>query len=355
MPLYYSLRFQPDIQEKNRTIEGLLRLKESLDTVPIKTIDKNILIATWNIREFDADAYGLRSQEAMLYIAEIIDHFDLVAIQEVRDNLKALERLQEILGKWWKVVFTDVTEGKPGNRERLAFLYDSRKLSFTGLSGEIVIPPIPVKENGKTVRYDPSDQLYRTPFVVGFQAGWFKFMIATVHIAYGENKGDSEQRVKEIKLLSDFLAKRVRSNYSLYKNLIILGDFNIFKTTNQTFKEISKNFTIPKELQELPSNAIKNKHYDQIGYKFMDEVKMTNAGVFDFYSDVYRLEDEAEYIGKMGKAYDQTSKGKARDKKGKTSYYKTYWRTHQMSDHLPMWAEFEIDFSQKYLKGLLPK
>jgi hypothetical protein len=27
----------------------------------------------------------------------------------------------------------------------------------------------------------------------------------------------------------------------------------------------------------------------------------------------------------------------------------TYWRTFQMSDHLPMWVELKIDYSDDYL------
>ena len=73
-------------------------------------------------------AYGERAEECLYYMAEIISHFDLVAVQEVREDLKALDRLRRILGsRYWKYVVTDVTEGSPGNRERLAFLYDSRK------------------------------------------------------------------------------------------------------------------------------------------------------------------------------------------------------------------------------------
>jgi hypothetical protein len=36
----------------------------------------------------------------------------------------------------------------------------------------------------------------------------------------------------------------------------------------------------------------------------------------------------------------------------KATYYKSYWRTFQMSDHLPMWVDLQIDYSQEYLNGL---
>jgi hypothetical protein len=52
----------------------------------------------------------------------------------------------------------------------------------------------------------------------------------------------------------------------------------------------------------------------------------------------------------MGEAYNVTSKGKSRDETGKKQYYRTYWRTHQMSDHLPMWMEIKTDFGREYLQ-----
>ncbi|MFN8254907.1 MAG: endonuclease/exonuclease/phosphatase family protein [Bacteroidales bacterium] len=353
MPVYSHIKQIQDPVEKERTINGLLNLKAGLKSIPKKNIDENLIIATWNIREFDSPAYGDRSQEAMAYIAEIINRFDLVAVQEVRDDLKALNSLMKILGKSWDCIFTDTTEGSHGNGERLAFLYDRRKLSFSGLAGEIVIPPIEEKEGKSNTIYKPAEQLYRTPFVVGFHAGWLKFMISTAHIVYGENKEDSPERIKEISLLSDFLAARIENKTALYKNLILLGDFNIFNPKNKTFKEISKNFTVPEELQALPSNAMKNKHYDQIAFKFTETVKIRNAGVFDFYNHVYKVEDELKYVENMGTAYLKTSAGKTRTAASKTDYYKTYWRTYQLSDHLPMWIEFETDFSEDYLKTIL--
>ena len=338
--------------EKKRTVKNILALKARLNSIPVKTTDKNILIATWNIREFDSSAYGARVNEAIYYIAEVVNRFDLIAVQEVRDDLAGLKRVMKLLGKWWKVIYTDTTEGAHGNHERLAFVYDSRKLKFTGLAGEAVIPEIEVREKGKKTIYKPSEQLFRTPFIVSFQAGWFNFMISTAHIVYGDNVNDSPKRIKEIGLLSDFLAKKVKGKYAESKNLILLGDFNIFKPGNKTFKMITKNFTIPKAIQNLPSNAPKNKHYDQIALRLEKNVKLTNAGVFDYFDTVFRVEDEKAYINAMGKSYYHTSKGKARNAKSKSRYYKTYWRTHQMSDHLPMWVEFDIDYSVGYLKGI---
>jgi hypothetical protein len=135
-------------EEGKRTAARLLNLRTALEQeIPKRNIGGTLLLATWNIREFDSPSYGDRKDEPLYYIAEIIDHFDLVAVQEVRDNLDALERLMDFLGSWWKYVLTDVTEGDPGNRERMAFLYDSRKVRFGGLAGEVVIPVVKTRGN----------------------------------------------------------------------------------------------------------------------------------------------------------------------------------------------------------------
>jgi len=60
-------------------------------------------LASWNIREFGRNAmFGCRMDESIQYIAEIVNHFDLVAIQEFKENLADLKRLGEVLGNWWQ-------------------------------------------------------------------------------------------------------------------------------------------------------------------------------------------------------------------------------------------------------------
>jgi hypothetical protein len=267
MPFYYQI---PDSKEGRRTAKGLLRLKEQFDGpegVPIRTREDTLLLATWNIREFDSAAYGERLEESLHYIAEVISHFDLVAVQEVREDLAALRRVNRLLGHWWDYVVTDVTEGTPGNRERMAFLYDTRKVQFGGLAGEIVIPPKEVKVQGKKTRYDPSNQLYCTPFIAGFRAGWFRFMLSTVHILYGKKTANDPNREAEIRVLSQLPAERATTAQTWSENLILLGDFNIFKPSDKTFVALTDaGFVIPEELQSLPTNAGKNKHYDQIAF-----------------------------------------------------------------------------------------
>ena len=111
----------------------LEELKSALDRdIPAKVPGDNLLIATWNIRAFGdltekwksgVNDSPKRDLHALLCIAEIISRFDVIALQEVKANLKALRHTLKVLDPAWALVLTDVTRGDPGNGERLAFLF----------------------------------------------------------------------------------------------------------------------------------------------------------------------------------------------------------------------------------------
>ncbi len=159
MPFYYWI--DGEKESGKRTAEGLLSLKDGFEkaAIPARTASDSLLLATWNIREFDSSKYGERGQESIYYIAEIMSRFDLVAVQEVNENLEALETLMRYLGGWWKYLITDVTEGTRGNRERMAFVYDSRKLSFGGIAGEVLIWPSRASISSPLSERSPTNRL----------------------------------------------------------------------------------------------------------------------------------------------------------------------------------------------------
>jgi len=334
MPFYKSIN--PATTEGKRTIEGLIRLREKLNVeIPVSRTDGNLLVCSWNIREFGGTKYNGREDEPLFYIAEIISRFDLVAVQEVRDDLDALDKLMNKLGSWWKYLVSDVTQGKQGNSERLAFLYDSRKVSFGGLIGEIQ-PAMTKTEDGML---NADFAFARSPLMAGFRAGWYKFSICTDHFYYGESKPDDVQRVEESKRITDLLKKRAKSKDRWASNIILLGDFNIFSLNDETFKVIEEaKFTIPEALRGKYTNAGKDKPFDQIAFLEegnVDKIVVSNAGVFDFYSAVYREEiDMGCYQIEDPKDFRQ-------------------YRTYKMSDHLPLWVELETNFGTGYLQSKL--
>jgi endonuclease/exonuclease/phosphatase family metal-dependent hydrolase len=335
MPDYKSI--DSNTVEGRRTAEKLRALKLELDMViPSKTVDPTLLLATWNIREFGGNKSGGREAEPLYYIAEIISRFDIVAVQEVRDNLDALDELMSILGPWWKYLVSDVTLGAQGNNERHAYIYDTRKITFGGLAGELV------PEMKKTADVLSSDFAFsRTPYVAGFKAGWFKFTLCTQHFYYGQDKADDPQRLQEAKMIVKLLKKRMESKDAWAGNSVLLGDFNIFSIKDETFQAIeNEKFEIPAKLKGTYSNANQDKPFDQIAFLAREVEKqlgLARAGTFPFFDHVYRDSDWKVY-------QPNTTLAK----------YKQ-WRTFKMSDHLPLWVELFVDFGDAYLERKMEK
>jgi len=376
MVQYSSIRFWNDPAIKRRAIDRLIDLRGALyKEVKSKRDEGSILLASWNLRDFDDNKFGHgpRLDESYLYIAEIISAFDLIALQEVNRNLKPLEKLIDRLGRRdWDYIVTDITEGNSGNQERMAYVYNKHKVSFGRMAGEVVLP-------GTKDR-----QLARTPFLASFQAGWFKFNLCTVHMYFGSNAEGKKRRVQEIADLAKFINGRQKKEMEDY---ILLGDFNIVSTTDDTMKALTKHqFKVHEDIMSVGTTLKGKNPYDQIALKVKNKMfEMGDAGVFDFEEHVFREEDHEAYrvpeiTSKMPKGLITPEKENkyvktVRKRRAKTAeknnkpfnwseadiarerknYYLKVWRSFQVSDHKPIWVELKVDFTTDYLKSLKPK
>jgi len=328
-----------------RLLDLRARLKSALPHgVPRKTKDASIIIGTWNLRDFDNNKFrhGPRRRESLFYIAEILSAFDICALQEVNEDLGPLKQVIRLMGPGWDFIATDVTVGASGNRERMAFIYNKDKVRFRNIAGEIVLP--------KHALLPDEQQFARTPFMVSFQAGWFKFSLCTVHIYFGEDGKDTEgyqRRVKEIEFIAKEMADRAERED---ENFILLGDFNIKNTVDETMQALTKaGFQLPPEL--FPSNLLGTKYYDQIAFRTRkDEVTFLSAGAFNFADVLFKPEHYDHYAPVLPARHrDVDASGAPRDRGKDKDYYSKRWLTWQMSDHLPLWVELAIDFSDEHL------
>ena len=364
-----SLRKLNPIDERHRIADRLIKIKKELETqgVPQRNVSDSLLLATWNLRDFDSNKFGhgKRLRESFFYLAEIISAFDIVALQEVNKDLSGLRELMGYLGSNWDYIVTDET----GNGERGAFVYDKNKVWFRNIAGEIVLPYKAYRPSKKEVReaaaqadalsakdftkwveaenaLNPNRQFNRTPFLVAFQSGWFKFKICTVHMYYGASSGIKlERRKREIREVAKFLKKRADKDAD--SHYILLGDFNIVDTEHGTMEALVDNgFTVPEELQK--SNVKETMFYDQIAFRLKDRALMPKkANIFKFEKAVFRRDDFPVYKSVLRRI---SSKAKKLSVAKRESYYVDEWRTFQMSDHNLMWVELQIDFSGSYLK-----
>jgi hypothetical protein len=243
------------------------------------------------------------------------------------------QKVMHLLGPHWNYLVTD----QSGNMERLAFVYDTRKIRFRHVAGEIVLP---AKSGVQPIQFN------RTPFLVAFQAGWFKFNICTVHLYYG-SATDTSARRREIADIASFFTTRQKKDGETY---ILLGDFNILNPTDPTMDALLGNgFAVPNELRQI--TAVGSAHYyDQIALRTEDKlVEIQKAGCFRWQDYVFReAEDYAAY-----KPHMPTKTKKGKPAKTDAAAYKQ-WRTWQMSDHDTLWAEIKMDFTEAYLESLKP-
>lgn len=293
--------------------------KRIIDAKIPKSTPNNLRLLTWNIRNLN----GKKEDKAITYIGEVCKNFDIIAIQEAKDDLGGLEKLQKELGIKYRFIFSDTA----GNSERLVFVYDQSKVQFTGLAAEVVMAPGTGREN-----IIPELEFDRTPYMASFRINGCNFIIVTVHIYYGSGQG-VKYRLEEIKNIARYLKKSSTDTDALDSDYIICGDFNIEHVheemekverkgrTKEILKQlfgalISEGLIIPEDIQNSPSNLDKTKHYDQIGYQHYDDstIEFKQGGVIDFVGAVYINDPKLEY---------------------------------KMTDHLPMWAEFSTSKDKK--------
>ena len=277
-------------------------------------------LLTWNIRNFN----GKKEQRAIDIYAEIIKNFDIVAIQEVKDDLGGIEKLQRKLGAGYRFLFSDPA----GNAERLAFCYKRRKVKFTGLAAEVVMAP---GQGKSTVK--PELEFARTPYMASFRVSGCNFILVTVHVYYGSGSA-VQYRLKEIENVAKFLDRRSGDTDSLDSDYIACGDFNIERVlkkderakSDRSYRDKlfgaleSRGLVIPDDIKRSPSNLAKNRHFDQIGYHQYDDstIEFKKGGVIDFVGAVYKDDKKMRY---------------------------------KLTDHLPVWAVFETsrDPTPKYI------
>lgn len=335
----------------------LLTLRHDLNEKILKGRAPNsLIIGSWNIRAFDE---GMpRMDESFHYIAEIIDHFDICALQEVKSNLAPLRRLMKLLGPDWDYFVSDVSTHEGGNNERMAFLYKKTRVFFRNLIGEIVLSSKDLVDGR---------QISRTPFFASFQAGWFRFSLCSAHIVFGD---DLSLRAKEIEVIGKALMKRAKKEDQVH---IFLGDMNIESENDEVMQALKRSkLNVP---DFGPTNMAGDKWFDQMAFtekgKATRKTRLLRHGTFDWRHAVFgphpnnepapALDDNDIAAGKSRLSKQQLldhygPKVTALREQYKKEPYKDWgkayrgWTTFEMSDHLPIWMELETDYSDDYLR-----
>ena len=373
MPFYHGLKNYefdaangtfPNYEGKKAWIASrLLTLRQDLaEQITNQRAPKSLIIGSWNLRAFDDGAPRL--DESYHYIAEIIGSFDICAVQEVKGDLGPLERLRKLLGPNWEYFVSDVSTHKGGNNERMAFLYNTNRVFFRRLIGELVVDPDELEN---------SDQFARSPFFAAFQADWFRFCLCSTHIIFGgTSEAEKKMRADEITAITKLLVSRAKKEDQVY---IFLGDMNIESADGEIMQALRDSKMI---VPEFPAtNMTGSKLYDQMAFTDKGaatrKTRLIRHGVFDWRKAIFGPYPQDEFDTLTDEAKEGPTRrishedmlahykpicDAQRAAVGKDAYADFarsfgLWTTFEMSDHLPIWIELEVDYSDDYIARFL--
>lgn len=310
-------REKPEFSYSLATERQALLATKTARGVPDKA-KKKLLAATWNLTNFGVQK---RSDNDLALMAEVISWFDLVAIQEIADDLKHLRLLMSHLPPTYKVIISDIG----GNDERAGFLYDSTKVERLELAAEVGVSPSDlhnIRMRGVSGSFQGFD---RNPYLVAFQAGALEFTAVCVHLFFGSNAYyDEDRRALEAYALARWADQCHKAPGAYSQNVLVMGDFNlpIRDEKSTVYKALKANrLILPKHSTTMGSNLAGDKEYDQVAFQAggMEDSYNDESGVFDF--------DRVPFFADAW----HTS----------PDYFNAAVKYH-ISDHRPLWAEFKI-------------
>jgi len=248
-----------------------------------------IRVASFNIEVFGTSKSS--KPHVLDILARIVRKFDVVAVQEIRSRdqsiIPSFVDLINSTGVRYDYVIGPRL-GRTISKEQYAFIYDMTTI-----------------EVNRTALYtvsDPDDVLHREPLV-----GWFRvrgpptneaftFSLVNIHT-------DPDETKQELDAMDDvYLA--VRNDDRQEDDVIILGDLNV---DNENLGQLGQISGITWVISNTPTNVAMNAQYDNIVFHSDATAEFTGrGGVLDFLREYNMTREKAE----------------------------------EVSDHLPVWAEF---------------
>ena len=246
-----------------------------------------ISIATFNIRIFSNNS---RDDEELLQICNILKEFDFIAIQEVRDT-EVLDRTVLMLKNQFDLDYEYLASKRVGTervKEIYVYLYRADRVKA-------------IKSFG--VYPDQDDDFIREPFIAMFKAGNFDFYAINMHSIYGDSVGERREEARKLAGVYAVVQSQDSEN-----DVLLMGDFNLGPDNSgfQSFKAIPNMIYVN---GKLPT-SIKDKLYDNIWFQSHFIREFTGRyGIIKFDEVLFGNDDKNASL--------------------------------MISDHRPLWAEFE--------------
>jgi endonuclease/exonuclease/phosphatase family metal-dependent hydrolase len=258
---------------------------------PVSSYQPTLRIATFNIQVFGVSK--LQKPYVMQVLAEVVRRFDLVAIQEIRavDDTVLPQFLGLINATGVRYDFVIGPRlGRTSSKEQYAFVFDTTRIEVDPRSVYTVA--------------DPADLLHREPLAARFRARGvppsqaFTFTLVNIHT-------DPDETASELDALAQVFVG-VQQNGVGEDDVILLGDLNVGE---EAMGDLGRLPGIGWVVSGVPTNTRGTKTYDNIVVDRRTTVEFTGRwGVFDLMREFSLTVEQAL----------------------------------EVSDHLPVWAEFSV-------------
>jgi endonuclease/exonuclease/phosphatase family metal-dependent hydrolase len=250
-----------------------------------------VRIASFNIQVFGESK--LNDAKAMDVLARLARRFDIVAIQEIRaarqDVVPRFVDLINAQGHQYDFCIGPRL-GRTNSKEQYAYIFDTSSIEIDRTSIYTVD--------------DPDDLLHREPLVAGFRVRGppedqaFTFTLINVHT-------DPDEAADEVDALAD-VYRAVRADGRNEDDIVLLGDLNV---SDSGLGRLGRLPDMTWVISGVPTNTRGTAQYDNILFQQPATTEFTGRfGVVDLMREYELTVDEAL----------------------------------EVSDHLPIWAEFSL-------------
>lgn len=255
-----------------------------------------VKISSWNLQNFGKT----KSDSEINFVADVLNEFDVVALQEIvagYGGAQAVAKLADALnrkGGKWDYVVSDPTQSTPYATERYAYLWKTAKVKQMGRGW--------LDQNYVT-------EVDREPYMIDFSFDGQEFTLVNFHAI--PKKKQPETEIKYFKFLPGKYPN---------KNLVFLGDFNV-PQSHTVFNPLKKfgyrpllvNQKTTMKMECVGEECLASE-YDNIFFNAR-KFSLINSGVVLIYKSFPNMK-----------------------------------AVRRISDHIPIWGEFEFSSSEMELQ-----
>ena len=305
----------------------------------------SLILSSFNIRKLgDVDN---KTDGAFDLIARFIAQCDLIAVQEVLEDLSALKHVvalaSNIAGEPFEFIASDITGGRGATGssvERLAFVYRKSRVTQGNVAADLsfdrgyILDELYDKRadfiaaaDAYAAEYAEKRTAYeakaaaaaaagkrkpsfrkpifvapafldfiRTPHVVSFDIGGganpYRIMAVNAHLLYGDKSKQAEERKREFEALLTWLLIRAAKHKSEYQDFILLGDLNLSFSKPEIQRPL-----IHARIKTLNAELKRSRAATVVNFPFIDERVSPRTGDVSVIRTNARLTETFDQIG----------------------------------------------------------